>query len=202
MDLNLLGLFALAFTAAVALPGPNVAFAVALVLRHGRGTALPGALGFALATALLHAGAVLAGLGLLIQLHRDSLLYLRWAGALYLVHLAVRALRSSAGPSAARAAAPAARRLFLDALLISLSNPKGWLASLLTYPAFIDLQRPYAPQALLLTLTAVVISLSIYGGYMLLAHRARAAFAKETQLNRVSAGIYLLVALGLVLLPY
>lgn len=201
MDLNLLGLFALAFTAAVALPGPNVAFAVALVLRHGRGTALPGALGFALATAL-HAGAVLAGLGLLIQQHRDSLLYLRWTGALYLVYLAVRALRSSAGPSTTRAAAPAARRLFLDALLISLSNPKGWLASLLTYPAFIDPQRPYAPQALLLTLTAVAISLSIYGGYMLLAHRARAAFAKETQLNRISAGIYLLVALGLVLLPY
>ncbi|MDR6677575.1 LysE family translocator [Pseudomonas oryzihabitans] len=141
MDLNLLGLFALAFTAAVALPGPNVAFAVALVLRHGRGTALPGALGFALATAL-HAGAVLAGLGLLIQQHRDSLLYLRWAGALYLVYLAVRALRSSAGPSATRTAAPVARRLFLDALLISLSNPKGWLASLLTYPAFIDPQRP------------------------------------------------------------
>ena len=201
MDLNLLGLFALAFTAAVALPGPNVAFAVALVLRHGRGTALPGALGFALATAL-HAGAVLAGLGLLIQQHRDSLLYLRWAGALYLVYLAVRALRSCAGPSATPAAAPAARRLFLDALLISLSNPKGWLASLLTYPAFIDPQRPYAPQALLLTLTAVAISLSIYGGYMLLAHRARAAFAKETQLNRISAGIYLLVALGLVLLPH
>ena len=201
MELNLLGLFALAFTAAVALPGPNVAFAVALVLRHGRGTALPGALGFALATAL-HAGAVLAGLGLLIQQHRDSLLYLRWAGALYLVYLAVRALRSSADPGASQAAPPAARRLFLDALLISLSNPKGWLASLLTYPAFIDPQRPYAPQALLLTLTAVAISLSIYGGYMLLAHRARAAFAKETQLNRVSAVIYLLVALGLVLLPH
>ncbi|WP_145002694.1 LysE family translocator [Pseudomonas oryzihabitans] len=201
MELNLLGLFALAFTAAVALPGPNVAFAVALVLRHGRGTALPGALGFALATAL-HAGAVLAGLGLLIQQHRDSLLYLRWAGALYLVYLAVRALRSSADPGASQAAPPAARRLFLDALLISLSNPKGWLASLLTYPAFIDPQRPYAPQALLLTLTAVAISLSIYGGYMLLAHRARAAFAKETQLNRLSAIIYLLVALGLVLLPH
>lgn len=200
MELNLLGLFALAFTAAVALPGPNVAFAVALVLRHGRGTALPGALGFALATAL-HAGAVLAGLGLLIQQHRDSLLYLRWAGALYLVYLAVRALRSSADPGAFQATPPAARRLFLDALLISLSNPKGWLASLLTYPAFIDPQRPYAPQALLLTLTAVAISLSIYGGYMLLAHRARAAFAKETQLNRLSAVIYLLVALGLVLLP-
>ncbi|MDH4764063.1 LysE family translocator [Pseudomonas sp. CBMAI 2609] len=201
MELNLLGLFALAFTAAVALPGPNVAFAVALVLRHGRGTALPGALGFALATAL-HAGAVLAGLGLLIQQHRHSLLYLRWAGALYLVYLAVHALRSSADPGASQAAPPAARRLFLDALLISLSNPKGWLASLLTYPAFIDPQRPYAPQALLLTLTAVAISLSIYGGYMLLAHRARAAFAKETQLNRLSAVIYLLVALGLVLLPH
>lgn len=48
----------------------------------------------------------------------------------------------------------------------------------------------------------MAISLSIYAGYMLLAHRARAAFAKETQLNCVSAVIYLLVVLGLVLLPH
>ena len=86
-------------------------------------------------------------------------------------------------------------------LLVEVVLARALLVSLLTYPAFIDPQRPYAPQALLLTLTAVAISLSIYGGYMLLAHHARAAFAKETQLNRLSAVIYLLVALGLVLLP-
>ncbi len=200
MDLNLLGLFAIAFMAAVAVPGPNVAFAIGQVLRYGRSTALPGALGFALATAI-HAGTVLAGLGMLLQEHRESLLYLRWAGAIYLVYLAIRTLRHSSGTTTTTTNAPVARRLFIDALIISLSNPKGWLASLLTYPAFIDPQRAYAPQAITLTLTAMAISLSVYGSYMILAHRARAAFANEVTLNRVSGVIYLLVAIGLVLLP-
>ncbi|KTT00724.1 LysE family translocator [Pseudomonas oryzihabitans] len=200
MDLNLLGLFAIAFTAAVAVPGPNVAFAIGQVLRHGRSTALPGAVGFALATAI-HAGTVFAGLGVLLQEHRESLLYLRWAGAIYMVYLAVRTLGRSGTTTATTTNAPVARRLFVDALIISLSNPKGWLASLLTYPAFIDPQRSYAPQALVLTLTAMAISLSVYGGYMLLADRARAAFANEKTLNRVSGVMYFLVAIGLIFLP-
>ena len=36
MDLNLLGLFAIVFMAAVAVLRPNVAFAIGQVLRHGR----------------------------------------------------------------------------------------------------------------------------------------------------------------------
>jgi len=44
----------------------------------------------------------------------------------------------------------------------------------------------------------VVISRSIYGGYMLRAHRLR----QEAQLNHASAVIYLLVTLDLVLPPH
>ncbi len=46
----------------------------------------------------------------------------------------------------------------------------------------------------------VAISLSIYAGYVLPDHRTRAAFGKEVLFNRVSAMVYLLEALILVLL--
>lgn len=47
----------------------------------------------------------------------------------------------------------------------------------------------------------MIISLSIYGGYMFLAHKARAAFDNKAALNKVTGVIYATVALCLVLLP-
>lgn len=92
--------------------------------------------------------------------------------------------------------------MFADSFLVSLTNPKGWLASLLIYPSFISPYFSYTIQAIALSLTAMVISLSIYGGYMFLAHKARAALDNKAALNKVTGVIYAAVALCLVLLPY
>lgn len=201
MDLNLLLLFSVAFTSAVAVPGPNVAFAVAQALKHGIRTTLPGAFGFGLATAV-HATVVLSGVGLLIQDNRWVLTYLRWIGAIYLAYLAFSAFFSKSGPSDAQAENSSPKKMFVDSFFVSLTNPKGWLASLLTYPSFISPFFPYTTQAIALSLTAMIISLSIYGGYMFLAHKARAAFDNKSALNKITGVIYAVVALCLVLLPY
>ncbi|WP_428639573.1 hypothetical protein [Pseudomonas sp.] len=47
----------------------------------------------------------------------------------------------------------------------------------------------------------MIISLSIYGGYMFLAHKARAALDNKAALYKVTGVIYATVALGLVRLP-
>jgi homoserine/homoserine lactone efflux protein len=201
MDLHLLLLFSVAFTTAVAVPGPNVAFAVAQALKHGIKTTISGALGFGLATAV-HATVVLSGVGLLIRDHHWILTYLRWIGAIYLVYLAFSAFFAESGPSDAKAGHASSKQMFVDSFLVSLTNPKGWLASLVTYPSFISPNFPYTPQAITLSLTAMVISLSIYSGYMVLAHKARAAFETKSALNKISGVIYVVIALCLVLLPY
>lgn len=201
MDLHLLFLFSVAFTSAVAVPGPNVAFAVAQALKYGIKTTIPGAFGFGLATAI-HATVVLSGVGLMIHDHRWILTYLRWIGAIYLAYLAFSAFFAKSGPSDEKVGNSSPKQMFVDSLLVSLTNPKGWLASLLTYPSFISPRFSYTTQAISLGLTAMVISLSIYGGYMFLAHKARAAFDNKSALNRITGVIYALVALCLVLLPY
>lgn len=201
MDLHLLFLFSVAFTSAVAVPGPNVAFAVAQALKYGIKTTIPGAFGFGLATAI-HATVVLSGVGLMIHDHRWILTYLRWIGAIYLAYLAFRAFFAKSGPSDEKVGNSSPKQMFVDSLLVSLTNPKGWLASLLTYPSFISPHFSYTTQAISLGLTAMVISLSIYSGYMFLAHKARAAFDNKSALNRITGVIYALVALCLVLLPY
>ncbi|WLE63319.1 LysE family translocator [Burkholderia plantarii] len=200
MDFHLLALFSVAFFSAVAVPGPNVAFAVAQAIWHGIRTAIPGAFGFGLATAV-HAIVVLSGVGFVIHAHPWILVYLRWVGAIYLAWLAFGAFFAKAGRAEAQAGSASPRKMFTDSLLVSLTNPKGWLASLLTYPSFISPNASYSRQALALGVAAVIISLSIYGGYMFLAHKARTAFDNKAALNRITGVIYALVALGLVLLP-
>ncbi len=201
MDLHLLFLFFVTFTSAVAVPGPNVAFAVAQALKYGIKTTIPGAFGFGLATAI-HATVVLSGVGLIISDHRWVLSYLRWIGAIYLAYLAFSAYFAKAGPSDGKIGNLSSKQMFIDSLLVSLTNPKGWLASLLIYPSFISPRFSYNTQAISLGLMAMVISLSIYGGYMFLAHKARAAFDNKSMLNRITGLIYMLVALCLILLPY
>ncbi|OLI86673.1 hypothetical protein IXO278_09830 [Xanthomonas oryzae pv. oryzae] len=46
MDSQLMVLFAIAFTCAVAVPGPNVAFVVAQTIKYGHKIILPCSLGF------------------------------------------------------------------------------------------------------------------------------------------------------------
>jgi homoserine/homoserine lactone efflux protein len=201
MDLHLLALFSVAFTSAVAVPGPNVAFAVAQAIKHGLKTAIPGAFGFGLATAV-HATVVLSGVGLLIHDHHWVLIYLRWIGAIYLAYLALSTFLSKPEQRDGKAGDSSSKKMFVDSLLVSLTNPKGWLASLLTYPSFISPNALYTTQAISLGLTATAISLSIYGGYMFLAHKARVAFNNTSAISKITALLYALVALGLVLFPY
>ena len=201
MDLHLLVLFSVAFASAVAVPGPNVAFAVAQAIKHGLKTAIPGAFGFGLATAI-HATVVLSGVGLLIHDNRWVLVYLRWIGAVYLTYLALTAFFSRSPQRDGSAGNASSKQMFVNSLFVSLTNPKGWLASLLTYPSFISPRFAYSTQAISLGLAATAISLSIYGGYMFLAHKAHPAFNNTAALNKITALLYALVALGLVLFPY
>ncbi|WP_044319771.1 LysE family translocator [Pseudomonas amygdali] len=199
MDLQLLVLFIVAFTSAVAVPGPNVAFAVAQALKYGTKTVVPCSFGFGLATAI-HAVVALSGVGLIIRDHPWVLNYLRWLGAIYLTYLAISTFFAKPSPSETNVIVSSPRQMFIDSLLVALTNPKGWLATLLTYPAFISPHVSYIHQAMTLSLVGMIISLMIYGGYMFLAQKARAAFNNESIINRITGVIYASVALCLVML--
>ncbi|MGF7192323.1 LysE family translocator [Robbsia andropogonis] len=201
MDLHLLILFIVAFTSAVAVPGPNIGFAVAQTLRYGRETIVPCSLGFGLATAI-HAIVALSGVGLIIRDHRSILNYLRWFGAIYLAYIAITAFFAKPSPSDQKVVVSSQNKIFIDSLLVALINPKGWLATLLTYPAFISSHVPYIHQALTLSVVGVIVSLIIYGGYMFLAQKARAAFDNVSIINRVTGSFYAAIALCLVIFSW
>lgn len=119
---------------AVASPGPGVALLLGLALSRGRAPALAGALGIAIGAAGL-AIATTQGLGLLMERVAWLSTAIRFAGAAYLMWLAIKAWKRALTPPAVAIASPAGagglRRSFVTGLAMQLTNPKAivfWLA--------------------------------------------------------------------------
>ncbi|MPW23760.1 LysE family translocator [Paraburkholderia sp. CNPSo 3157] len=198
MDLHLFALFLVAFTVAVAMPGPNVAFAVAQTLKHGLKIAIPSAAGFGIGAAV-HAAVVLSGVGFFIRSNQWVLGYLRWMGAIYLVYLAIITFRGKSASSDEATTNWSSKQVFIDSLFVSLANPKGWIATLLTYPSFISPYGSYATQAVSMGIAATAISVAIYSTYMFVADRASVAFKNKSLLEKITGTLYACIALGLLL---
>ncbi|SIT43528.1 Amino-acid transporter protein (fragment) [Paraburkholderia ribeironis] len=92
--------------------------------------------------------------------------------------------------------------MFADSLFVSLANPKGWVATLLTYPSFISPYGSYIGQAVPMGVAATAISVAVYGGYMFLAHRASVALNNKSVLEKITGALYACIAVGLIFSNY
>ncbi|HST64252.1 MAG TPA: LysE family translocator [Mycobacteriales bacterium] len=121
--------FLLASVALVAIPGPNVLFVLARGLSGGRRAAVVSVLGVETATACFVVAAAF-GLTAVLVSSPAAFAVVRYLGVLYLVVLAVRALRSHAS------APVAAGRSYRQGFLVGIANPKVALFFLAFLPQF------------------------------------------------------------------
>jgi threonine/homoserine/homoserine lactone efflux protein len=152
--------FALAASVLVAIPGPNHLYIVTRSIAQGRRVGLASALGVETGT-LVHISAATVGLSALVASSAMAFNALRFAGAAYLVYLGLRALLSDVEPAHddGGAAAPSARRAYLDGVLVNVLNPKVALFFLAFLPQFVDPARGSAStQILVLGLVVFVIA--------------------------------------------
>lgn len=196
MDFQLWMLFCVVFLSAAILPGPNVAFSMAQSLDHGFKESFPGAIGFGLASGG-HGVIVLSGLGILVKENPDILLWLKWIGVAYLLYLAVKSLRARSHVAAATSSQRTPLEMFTGAIIVSFTNPKGILTNILLFPTFINETLPYVPQCIALVASAIVISMSVYSMYMLLARHATKIFQTKRQMSVVTGVLYIGVAVTL-----
>ncbi|PJE31810.1 Threonine/homoserine/homoserine lactone efflux protein [Pseudooceanicola antarcticus] len=175
-------------------PGADMMFCAGQGLRAGPAAAWRASGGVALG-GLIHATVAGLGVGSLVAAHPGALQAIRWIGAGYLLWMAWQILRAEAAGPDLRPARP-----FRDGLLVNLTNPKVILFILAFVPQFIDAAAPLLPQFLLY---GAVLSL---GGFVVnglagaLAGLAQARLSGQgVWLRRVSAGIFTLLALRLVL---
>jgi threonine/homoserine/homoserine lactone efflux protein len=152
--------FLLTAATLIAIPGPNHLYITARSVAEGRRAGIASALGVETGT-LVHVAAAAAGLSALVAASATAFSVLRYAGAAYLVYLAVRTLRG--GGDGADGAVPeprALRRVYLDGVLINLFNPKVILLFLAFLPQFVDQRAGAVPaQIALLGLAAALIGL-------------------------------------------
>ena len=98
MTIELFVSFALVSLLVIAIPGPNILVIVSTSLTAGSVRGLQTVIGTSLAMIIQLAVAALATTGLL-SLINDGLRWLKWAGVLYLLFLAIQSFRQMWRPS-------------------------------------------------------------------------------------------------------
>lgn len=150
-----LGVFAATVFVVNATPGVDMMFTLAKTLRHGVAGGVAAALGI-VAGCVVHTLVAAFGLAALLAASATAFALVKWAGAAYLVWLAIGMLRARGAPTSAPvdatagapggdAATPPDRatgrllgRLFRQGLLTNVLNPKIAIFFLALLPQFID----------------------------------------------------------------
>jgi threonine/homoserine/homoserine lactone efflux protein len=167
--------FGVAAAILIAIPGPSVVFVVGRALSYGRGVALASVVGntLGLLTIVL---LVAAGLGVLVAESAVVFMVLKIAGAAYLVHLGVQAIRHRQGFRAADLERPTLPPLVAmrQGYVVGVSNPKAFMIVGALLPQFVLPESGHVPvQLLLLGLVAVAIGLVSDSVWAVVASRVR-----------------------------
>jgi len=202
VDPALLATFTLAIVVICLVPGPDQVFIVASGLRHGTRGGLAAALGMS-GGMLVHTAAAVLGLSALVRSSGTAFEILRIAGALYLLWLAVGALRSDGMHSPAdrqpeRAGGHPSVRIARQAMTTNLLNPKVVVFFLAFLPQFVDRDRgELAVQLLVLGLLFSVVGLVIDAVIGILAGRLGRRLSASRRVTRALDRCAALVFIGL-----
>jgi threonine/homoserine/homoserine lactone efflux protein len=154
----------LAFT-----PGPDIIYVMTRGMAQGRKAALAAAAGFALGN-FGHTFFAIVGLSALITSSATAFACVKYAGAVYLIYLGVKMVRSNSSlvPDG-RAGQLACRVIFRQSILANLMNPKVAVFFLAFFPQFVDAGKGgVALQMLVLGTTFVIVTMICFGTVALL----------------------------------
>lgn len=193
----------LAFVAAsavlLAIPGPTVVLVLSYALSQGRKVALATAAGVALGDFAAMTASLL-GLGALVLASATLFTALKWVGAVYLVWLGIKLLRSrpESGLGVDISAELPAHGVFAHAAAVTALNPKSIAFFIAFVPQFLHTEAPLGPQFAILIVTFVTLGALNALAYALLASGMREKMRRPSTrlwLNRAGGGA--LVGMGL-----
>ncbi|REC95561.1 LysE family translocator [Kushneria indalinina] len=205
MSLHLWLAFFLAYLLVTLSPGPNVLLVIRNGLRHG----VPGvliALTGNLIAQLITIALVALGIGTLLSTLPVAFTILKVIGAAYLMFLGSRQLLASFRKQRSDAAVtiePSRRHssLWLEAFLVSISNPKTLLFLSAFLPQFIDHAHGLTGQFAIMYLTIAGIVITVHSGYVLGVKRIGHYFSGQrwkARFNRLTGMLF--IGMGLRLL--
>lgn len=198
-------LVATAHLLAVASPGPDFALVLRQSINHGRPTAVWTSIGIGTGI-LFHVTYSLLGLALLIKNSALGFDLVKYAGALYLTWVGLKALRTPPRRVDALnpmpAPAPSHRGAFLTGFLVNVLNPKAMLLFIALFSVVVSPATPLLIQAgygLWMTVTTMAWFCLVSVGFT--QPRVRRAFLRSGHwFDRVTGALFLAFAVRLVLL--
>ena len=148
---------------------------------------------------------VAVGLGAAVARSVTAFTVIKWIGVLYLIYLAVRQWRATAGDLTEQVAVGDDTQggrlaLLVRGALVNLTNPKGLVFLLAVLPQFVIPTRPLLPQYLTIAATMTVVDVIVMCGYTGLSSRLLGWLRTPRQhiaLNRTLSALFALAAVVL-----
>jgi threonine/homoserine/homoserine lactone efflux protein len=166
-------------------PGPGVLYIVTRSLSQGRASGLASMAGVALGNFLNAVGAAI-GLAALVAVSSSAFLIVKYAGALYLVYLGVKAIRSrttATEPGSAQRAK--LLPIFRDGFLVALLNPKTALFFTAFLPQFMNPEAAPALQSVALGALFVAVAAATDTAYAIAASSVAGKVLRSDGVGRV-----------------
>lgn len=198
MPLDLWFTFVLATTALLLIPGPTVLLVLSYALSKGRSVAVASAVGVA-AGDLIAMSASLMGLGALVLASASLFVVLKWVGALYLIWLGIKLIRSAPtqGITLPTERDVGAAHVLRHTAAVTALNPKSIAFFIAFVPQFVRADAPLLPQFAILIATFVGLAGLNALAYALLADRLRQVIRRPAIITWITrAGGGALVAMG------
>lgn len=205
MELAIWGVFLLTSLITTLSPGPNTLLVMVHSAKYGMRAGVL-TITANLTSQLIFMTLVVYGFGAVLA--QTPILYfaMKTVGALYLVYLGIKMLLNARTNSAldvsaeAAEAIPNVKRRFVEALLVSSSNPKTVLFLAALLPQFLDAERTLAPQLFVMYLTnaTVILTIHLTYGYAARAFRGRIVSAKlRERITQVTGLTFITLGAGL-----
>jgi homoserine/homoserine lactone efflux protein len=175
MSIQIFLLYLVTWSLVALTPGPAVMCSMAQSTRYGFRSSLAGITGIQFGNFLFFVGIAL-GLGALLATATAAFKVLRVLGAIYLFYLGARIIVSTFRRAKEKAARPAVaveshHSLFLQGLLIQLTNPKALLFVSALLPQFIEPHRSVALQLMILVFTTIAVDTIVLSSYAFMAQK-------------------------------
>lgn len=145
-------------------------FVIAQSLIHGKKSTSSLVLGVVIGDLIAMTLAVI-GLGALLTASAEVLSVLKWVGAAYLVYLGIKSWRTKTrlGKDATVSTEIVQSKLFKDAFLVTVMNPKSIVFFIAFFPSFINKESALLPQLSILMFSFLAISVIVITFYSMFA---------------------------------
>ncbi len=205
MSLELWLMFCAAYLLTTLAPGPNVLLVLKNSLQYGWKSAMVTILGN-LSCQLIVVGLVAVGVGEVISRLPAWFMVMKLLGGGYLIYLGVKSLLSGAKRTPTQLSVSGTpvrpRHLFLQAFMVSASNPKTLIFLSAFLPQFLDITHPHLEQFSVMYLSICAIVTSVHLGYALMVSRLgqSALFSGlEAKMAKITGGLFITMGGGVLL---